>query len=156
MDIENKNFKRYVTVYMLEGAALLIAILVLVLFVSPRGDRMMAQFVAQNLNAVKISMYVIAVLCLGVILLFRQLTMKAVETKGNSEAKALFLANRGIVINSIAYLPAILAIVLYLLGMNFKDVRNYFFATIILSYVAFYRYNRFAELAGIARLNLNK
>jgi hypothetical protein len=115
----------------------------------------MEPFISQNLTVVKIAVYVIAGLCLGGILLFRHFTMKAVDGKGNSEAKSLFLANRGIVINSIAYLPAILAIVLYLLGMNFRDVRNYFFATIVLSYVSFYRYNRFAELAGIARMNLN-
>ncbi len=153
MEIENRHYKRYVTIYMIEGAVFLAAILVLVFFFSNRGDALMSPLLAKSLTAIKVSVYVLSGLCLGVIFLLRFLTMRAVALKGTPESKAEFLAKRGTLINVFSYLPAICAIVLYLLGLHFKDVKYYLFATIVLSYVAFYRYNRFAELTGIARLN---
>ncbi len=157
MEIENKHYRRYVIIYMIEGAALLLTVLALVLFVSVRSERSVVPFVADNLTAIKIVVYVLSGLLLGLILLLRSQAMKAVAAIKSSEEKAKFLAGRGTLINVFSYIPAVLGVALYLLGLTFREVRIFFFITIVLSYVAFYRFGRFAELVGIAHFSqLNK
>lgn len=152
MEIENQHYKRYAMVYMIEGGALIVIILVLILIVSRMTGRTVVPFVSQNSKMIPYFVYGLSFLLLGAILFVRMLTRKRVGTMTEKEQKAKLIVGRAIVLNSVSYIPAVIGIVLYLCGLTFSQVRNYFFLTIIISYVSFYRYNRFAELVGIVNM----